>query len=38
MADDAVEVDTSEMAPDEVVSHILGLVRERTGATADAVR
>ena len=28
-ADDAVEVDTSEMAPDEVIAHILGLVHER---------
>lgn len=38
MADDAVEVDTSEMAPEEVITRILDLVRERTGATVDAVR
>ncbi|MHA6763717.1 (d)CMP kinase [Streptacidiphilus sp. PAMC 29251] len=31
-ADDAIEVDTSEMAPDEVITHILGLVRERASA------
>ncbi|MEZ0095137.1 (d)CMP kinase [Streptacidiphilus sp. EB129] len=28
-ADDAVEVDTSEMSPDEVIDHIIGLVRQR---------
>ena len=28
-ADDAIEVDTSEMAPEEVITHILGLVRSR---------
>jgi cytidylate kinase len=28
-AADAVEVDTTEMSPDEVIDHIIGLVRER---------
>ncbi|MEZ0066523.1 cytidylate kinase [Streptacidiphilus sp. MAP12-20] len=31
-ADDAVEVDTSEMSPDQVVAHIIGLVRDRAAA------
>ena len=31
-ADDAIEVDTSEMAPEEVITHILGLVRQRAHA------
>jgi cytidylate kinase len=28
-ADDAIEVDTSEMDPEEVISHIMGLVPQR---------
>jgi cytidylate kinase len=31
-AADAVEVDTSEMTPEQVVAHIIGLVRERVAA------
>jgi cytidylate kinase len=31
-ADDAVEVDTSEMTPDQVVAHIIGLVHDRVAA------
>ncbi|WP_042375013.1 (d)CMP kinase [Streptacidiphilus neutrinimicus] len=31
-ADDAVEVDTSEMSPEQVITHIIGLVRERAAA------
>ena len=30
-AEDAVLVDTSDMGVDEVISHILGLCRERRG-------
>jgi cytidylate kinase len=31
-ADDAVEVDTSAMSPEQVVTHIIGLVRDRAAA------
>ncbi|MFC1420699.1 (d)CMP kinase [Streptacidiphilus cavernicola] len=31
-ADDAIEVDTSAMEPEEVITHILGLVRQRVHA------
>ena len=31
-ADDAVEVDTTEMSPEDVIACIIGLVRERTAA------
>ena len=31
-ADDAVEVDTSEMSPEQVITHIIGLVRDRAAA------
>ena len=37
-ADDAVEVDSTEMTLDEVVEHILGIITEKTGAKKKRVR